>query len=197
MQDRSLALTGTPLLFEERVVVAAPADIVYRRWTDFSHFPEFMAQVREIRPVGADRYHWVADVLGAPQEWDAAVTDREINRRVAWRSLNGDHQTMTITLTPLDAEQTELLVRAEYAVPESQADHAVDRLRQQGQSQLREDLERFQRGCSLRRSVPAPRTTGMSPRRIILAVAITAGIGAVSAASVWFMARQLGRRRAA
>ncbi len=45
-------LTGNALAFEESVDVPAPVAEVYRRWTDFSRFPEFMRNVESVRPLG-------------------------------------------------------------------------------------------------------------------------------------------------
>jgi uncharacterized membrane protein len=156
-----------------------------------------MGQVKEIRPIGADRYHWVAERSGARHEWDAVVTDREINRRVAWHSINGEHHAMTVRLSALDGDQTEIALRVEYDAPVGQDGSSLDHLRQTGQREIQQDLERFQVSCATHWSVPAARPLADGNRRLLLAGAAVATVGILAGATVWFAARRRRSRRSA
>lgn len=70
--------------------IAAPVERAYACWRDFEHFPQWMSHVREVRPLGDGRWHWVVDgPAGVPVEWDSEVTLQRENRELAWRSVEG------------------------------------------------------------------------------------------------------------
>ncbi|HEV2404824.1 MAG TPA: SRPBCC family protein, partial [Ktedonobacterales bacterium] len=100
-QTSPLQTTGNRLVFEDSIQVEAPIGEVYRRWTDFQRFPTFMENVEEVRPLGNDRYHWIARIFGVKQEWDAEVIDQQPNSRVSWRSLSGPYNQGTVSFSQL------------------------------------------------------------------------------------------------
>src|SRR5690349_17219207 len=116
-QTDALEQTGKRLIFEDSVEVPAPIDQVYSRWTDFTSFPEFMSNVEDVQRLGEDRYHWVARIFGAKEEWDAEVTDQDANRRIAWRSVSGPYNAGMVLFNPTDSGQTEVRLRLEYTPP--------------------------------------------------------------------------------
>jgi uncharacterized membrane protein len=61
-----------PLQFEEQITVRTPIHQAYEVWRDVTRFPQFMSNVEEVRPIGGNRYHWVARIFGIKQEWDIA-----------------------------------------------------------------------------------------------------------------------------
>lgn len=189
--------TGNRLVFEESTEVQAPIAEVYRRWTDFPRFPDFMSNVQEVRPIGADRYHWVARIFGSKQEWDAEVTDRDPNRRVAWRSLTGAYNAGTVSFSELSPTSTEVRVRMEYAPPGGQIGQALDKLTQVTRREVKEDLNNFKlavtRGVALTGEPQTP--AGFGRIMASLAVPVATGIGA--AAGAWFLDPDLIKSRTA
>lgn len=80
------------ILVHKTIEVNAPIEEVYRFWEDFSNFPKFMSDVKEVRLKDGDGRisHWtVAGPAGAPVSWDAEVTRKEANQTIAWRALPG------------------------------------------------------------------------------------------------------------
>jgi uncharacterized membrane protein len=70
--------------------VQAPLERVYEFWSDIERFPRFMANVREVRDLGAGRSRWtVAGPAGVPVEWEAVVTKRVANQELAWQTVPG------------------------------------------------------------------------------------------------------------
>lgn len=70
--------------------VQAPVNQVYAYWRDFSHFPEFMPDVKEVRITGPTTSHWVVSgPMGKNVEWDAEIVEDRPNERIAWRSREG------------------------------------------------------------------------------------------------------------
>jgi uncharacterized membrane protein len=179
------------LVFEESTEVKAPIADVYRRWTDFTHFPAFMSNVREVRSLGSDRYHWSARIFGVKQEWDAEVTERDPERRVSWRSVNGAYNSGTVSLSPLPTGDTEVRVRLEYSPPGGRVGQQLDKLTQTTRREVREDLTNFKRvvagtnGLSIE-----PPTRGDLGGVIIAAAAPLAGAVAGVAAARFLAPRQ-------
>lgn len=179
-------LSGNALAFDENIEVAAPVAEVYRRWTDFARFPEFMDNVEAVRPLGGGRYHWVARILGAKQEWDAEVIDQQENQRISWRSLNGASNTGTVTLHPLPNNRTRVQLRMEYTPPGGMVGQKLDKLTQTTRRQVREDLNNFRRVISGEKK----ETTEMPGASTIMsALAIPLATGAIGGTIAYLVER--------
>jgi uncharacterized membrane protein len=144
-QTDALEQTGKRLIFEDSVEVPAPIDQVYSRWTDFTSFPEFMSNVEDVQRLGEDRYHWVARIFGAKEEWDAEVTDQDANRRIAWRSVSGPYNAGMVLFNPTDSGQTEVRLRLEYTPPGGRVGQALEKVTQITRKEVKEDLRNFKR----------------------------------------------------
>ena len=144
-QTSPIQTTGNRLVFEDSIQVQAPISEVYRRWTDFQRFPTFMSNVEEVRPLGGDRYHWVARIFGVKQEWDAEVIDQQPNSRVSWRSVSGPYNQGTVSFSQLGTGATEIRLRLEYAPPLGKAGQALDQITQTTKREAMEDLNNFRK----------------------------------------------------
>ncbi len=70
--------------------IDAPVERVFEFWSRFENLPQFMSHVREVRPLGGGRTHWVVSgPAGTPVEWEAVTTRFEANRMIAWRTVEG------------------------------------------------------------------------------------------------------------
>jgi uncharacterized membrane protein len=75
---------------QKTIHVDAPLERVYAFLSSYGNFPLFMSNVREVRDLGERRSRWiVSGPGGAPLEWTAAVTERQENRLLGWRSEAG------------------------------------------------------------------------------------------------------------
>ncbi len=189
--------TGNRLVFEESTEVQAPVSEIYRRWTDFTHFPEFMNNVQEVRPIGGDRYHWIARIFGIKQEWDAEVTDREPLRRVAWRSLTGPYNAGTVSFSELPNNKTELRVRMEYAPPGGQAGQKLDKLTQATRREVREDLNNFKRTVTGERALTGEPQIPEGFGRVMALLGIPIATGLAAGTAAWFFEPNLLKSRTA
>jgi uncharacterized membrane protein len=182
-------LAGNRLVFEESVEVKAPVEEVYRRWTDFTHFPAFMSNVREVRALGSDLYHWSARIFGVKQEWDAEVTEQEPDRRISWRSINGAYNSGTVSLSPLPSGSTEVRVRLEYTPPAGRVGQQLDKLTQTTRREVKEDLNNFKRlvtsGEGHAIETPVKRDVG----GVITATVAPLAGAATGAITAWLIAR--------
>lgn len=137
--------TGNNLVFQDSIEVNAPVGEVYRRWTDFQTFPRFMSHVEQVTPLGDNRYHWVARVLGVKQEWDAQVTEMMPNRQVSWRSISGTPNAGTVTFEPTASGGTIIRLRLEYAPPAGKVGETLLQLTNVTKREVHENLEHFKR----------------------------------------------------
>ena len=182
------------LSYEERGEISAPVSDIYRRLTDFSRYPEFMSHVKEVRPLGGGRYHWLARVLGQKQEWDSEVTDQQENERLSWRNVSGPTNIGTIWLQPLPNNRTAVQLRLEYAPPDGVAGQKLEQLQESHRKQVKQSLE------NLRRSVTGERqygfegaTPGLAP--VAGAFTIPAVAGVIGGMTAYALVRN--RRRSA
>lgn len=204
MQESTMerAAPEAALAVEERVKVPAPIAEVYRRWTDFARFPEFMEPIQEVRPVGGGRYHWMGRHLDTRHEWETEVTNQQENQRIAWRSVTGPPQSVAVTFQPLPNNQTEVRLRLEATPPEGMVRQQLDRLTQATHRSLKRSLHTFaslMRGerelgvAGLGRADIGPLATGLS---LPAGAAILGGIASyVFLRPHYRAARRFGRRQ--
>jgi uncharacterized membrane protein len=102
-----------------------------------------MDNVESVKQLDDRRLHWVADIGGKRQEWDAEITDQVPDTRVAWRSTGGVRNDGIVTFEPSGADQTKVTVAID-AEPSGALEKAgaatgvLDR-------QVEGDLERFKK----------------------------------------------------
>jgi uncharacterized membrane protein len=77
---------------EKSVTVDAPVSVVYNTWTQFEDFPLFMGGVQEVRQLGDNRLHWVAEIAGVKREWDATILEQVQDQKIAWAATGRRHQ---------------------------------------------------------------------------------------------------------
>lgn len=89
---RLVGLDGTVkgIDIEKTINVNASLDEVFAYWSHPENFPEFMTHVRDVRRMGDGLYRWkVGGPAGLLIEWNAAITELEFNKTLAWKSLPG------------------------------------------------------------------------------------------------------------
>jgi len=76
---------------ERTILVNAPVDKVYRLWSNFENFPQWMDNIDQVRYTGADRNHWkVKSRTGVPVEFDARIKKNIPNEVISWESVSGN-----------------------------------------------------------------------------------------------------------
>ncbi|HEY8489907.1 MAG TPA: SRPBCC family protein [Dehalococcoidia bacterium] len=130
---------------EKSIEVQAPVEAVYRVWSNFESFPEFMENVQEVRMTGGGSSHWkVKGPVGTNVEWDAMTTESVPNQRISWQSTGGEVETYgSVTFSQVAPDVTRLNVIMEYKPPAGAAGEAVARIFSDPERQVEEDLQRF------------------------------------------------------
>jgi uncharacterized membrane protein len=99
---------------EESIDVNVPVTTAYNQWTQFEEFPRFMDAVESVRQIDDTHVHWVAEIGGKREEWDAEITHQEPDRKVAWRALDGHFNSGIVTFEPLGDNQARINVVMEH-----------------------------------------------------------------------------------
>lgn len=118
---------------------------VYELWANFEHFPRFMKYIKSVNKVG-DVSEWkVEGPLGRSFTWEAEITSKEPNKRIAWNSKDREGDITTsgqVTFKPISDQETEVTVVMQ-VTPSNKADEALAWLLNQPYKQLEEDLRNF------------------------------------------------------
>jgi uncharacterized membrane protein len=127
--------------------VHAPVEQVYAYWRDFSHFPSFMPDVKEVHVTGPTTSHWVVSgPLGKTVEWDAEITEDIPNQRIAWTSV-GDAEVANAGAVRFDdrGETTDIEVSLEYSPPAGKAGELIAELFKDPDKQVERAVENFRK----------------------------------------------------
>lgn len=125
----------------QSIDVHVPVRTAYDQWTQFASFPQFMEGVKEVRQRDDTHLHWVADVAGKTEEWDAEITEQTPDQRVAWKSTTGAANAGVVTFHRLDASQTKVTLQMDWQ-PQGVTEAAGAALGFDDR-QIKGDLERF------------------------------------------------------
>ena len=93
---------------EKSIDVNVPVREAYNQWTQFETFPQFMDAVESVRQDGDTRLHWVAQIAGRRQEWDAEITEQTPDQRIAWTSTTGDRNAGAVDFHRVDDNLTRI-----------------------------------------------------------------------------------------
>jgi uncharacterized membrane protein len=128
---------------ERSIEVEVPASTAYDTWTQFELFPQFMEGVESVTQKDDRHLHWVANIFGSTEDWDAEITEQIPDKRIAWRSEQGASNAGVVTFHRLSDERSRVMLQMQYA-PERLSEKVGDAL---GLLKLRveSDLQRFKR----------------------------------------------------
>ena len=99
---------------EKSIEVDVPVQTAYNQWTQFEEFPQFMENVESVNQIDDTHLHWVAEIGGTREEWDAEIVEQEPDRRIAWRSLGGVQQSGVVMFEQLRPDCTKVTVELEW-----------------------------------------------------------------------------------
>jgi len=128
---------------EKFVDVNVPVRVAYDQWTQFKDFPKFMEGVRKVEQLDDKRMHWVVEIVGKTEQYDAEITEQVPDQRIAWRSTNGPSNSGVVSFHPLDANRTRVLLQMEYE-PRGAVENAGDMLGVVSM-RVKGDLDRFKK----------------------------------------------------
>jgi uncharacterized membrane protein len=125
----------------QSIDVNVPVRTAYDQWTQFETFPKFMEGVEEIRQLDDKRLHWIAEIGGQRQEWDAEITQQEPDMRIAWTSTTGARNGGVVTFHRIEDALTRVTLQMDWE-PEGVVQSVGDKLGFDDR-RVKGDLERF------------------------------------------------------
>ena len=126
---------------EKSIEVYVPLYVAYNQWTSFDEYPRFMEGVKEVKWLGAKRYHWKAKIAGQDTEWDAEITEQLADKRLALTYGGGAIKGWVATFHELPNARSKIVLQVEYA-PQGAGEHAGEALGVLT-TRVKGDLERF------------------------------------------------------
>ena len=126
--------------------VEAPVEDVFRYWSNFDNFPNFMSNIEEVRMTAQDTSHWrVKGPLGTSVEFDAKTTEMDPNRGIGWNTVEGGVMTSGEVLFEETAPgRTRVNVTMNYSDPPGGAiGETVANILSNPERNLEEDLQNF------------------------------------------------------
>jgi uncharacterized membrane protein len=119
-----------PVDVERTVQIDAAPEQVFDQFSQLESFPQFMANVVQVRDLGKGRSHWTVKGPGGTEfTWTSTLTEYDRPHRLAWRSEPGAEidQHGTVQFEPMRGG-TRVTVRLAYKPPAGAVGHAVARL---------------------------------------------------------------------
>jgi len=126
---------------QKSIDVSVPVRAAYNQWTQFEEFPRFMQGVKEVRQLDDTHLHWVANIRGKDEEWDATITEQLPDERIAWTSTSGADNAGVVTFHYLDDRRCRVMLQLDYD-PEGIVETVGDKLGFVSR-RVEGDLERF------------------------------------------------------
>ena len=128
---------------EQSIEVSVPLSTAYNQWTQFEEFPQFMEGVESVSQIDDTHLHWVAEIAGKRQEWDAEITEQKPDERVAWTATDGKTNAGVVTFHRIDDNTTRIMVQMDWK-PEG-AVEAAGAAMGADDRKVKGDLERFKK----------------------------------------------------
>jgi len=94
--------------------VAVPVNVAYDEWTKFDRFPQFMHRVLNVRRRGDDKVTWEEKIWFSKRQWEARITDRRKNDRIAWKTISGVQHYGVVSFHEIDDRLTRVMVTMEF-----------------------------------------------------------------------------------
>jgi uncharacterized membrane protein len=125
----------------ESIDVKVPVSTAYNQWTQFEEFPSFMGGVQQVQQLDDTHLHWVAEIAGKREEWDAEITEQKPDDRVAWTARGGKGNAGVVTFHRLGDDETRVTVQLDWQ-PEGVVENVGTALGFDDR-QVSKDLDRF------------------------------------------------------
>ena len=151
-QARMNSLEKRGAHFAESILIDKSPDELYSYWRNFENLPSIMTHLKSVRIIDSKKSHWVAtapSLAGGQVEWDAEITEDELNKRIAWQSLPGssvEHQGSVQFIQAPGNRGTGVRVTMDYRTPGGELGRWLAKLfDEEPEQQVWEDLRNFKR----------------------------------------------------
>jgi uncharacterized membrane protein len=133
------------------IEVDSPVHRVYRQWTRYENFPQFMQGVKQVILLDDQRLHWETEFTGKNKEWYATITDLTPDQRIVCESEDGDYIAGIVTFEPIGTSRTKVNLKLFYDSKGSR--RADENFLTSAGTRVEEDLRRFKRFIEERQNI--------------------------------------------
>jgi uncharacterized membrane protein len=99
---------------EKSIDVNQPLRKVYNQWTQFEDFPAFMEGVDEVEQLDEKRLRWHTSIAGVDRTFETEIIEQEPDRRISWRTEDGEDHTGAVTFEDRSGDATRVSVVMSY-----------------------------------------------------------------------------------
>lgn len=129
----------------ESVIVKGSADDIFNMWSDLEILPSIIDDIKDIQKIDEITSRWIVKgPLGKDYEWTAQITRFDEDRRIGWRTLDGDIKTSgQVTFKDLPQNETEMTVTMQYVPPGGKFGDAASKIISNPREKITEGLREF------------------------------------------------------
>lgn len=129
----------------ENVIIKGNPEEIFELWNDLEIFPSIIKEIKEVQKISDIHSHWVVKgPLGKDIEWTAEITRFDEDRRIGWKTLEGDIKTSgQVTFMDLPNHQTEVTVTMMLVPPAGKVGEVFARVVENPRKLLVEGLKDF------------------------------------------------------
>ena len=134
-----------PVQITESVIIKGAVEEVFGLWTDLEMLPSIIKDLKEVTQLSELTSRWVVKgPLGKDYQWTAEITRFDEDRRIAWRTIEGDIKTSgQVTFKDLPDDETEMTVMMQYVPPAGKVGAALSQVLQNPRNKISEGLRDF------------------------------------------------------
>ena len=129
----------------ESVIIKGSSEQVFGMWSDLEILPSIIEDIKDVKQLDELRSHWVVKgPLNKSIEWIAEITRFDEDRRIAWKTLEGDIKTSgQVTFKDLPNNQTEMTVMIQYVPPAGKLGDVASKILVNPREKITESLRDF------------------------------------------------------
>jgi len=129
----------------ESVIIKGSAEQVFDMWSDLEILPSIIEDIKEVQQIDELTSHWVVKgPFGKSFEWIAEITRFDEDRRIGWRTIEGDIKTSgQVTFKDLPNNETEMTVMMQYVPPAGKIGDAASKVLENPRKKINEGLHDF------------------------------------------------------
>src|SRR5512146_231880 len=134
-----------PVQITKSVIIKGPVDEIFSLWSDLEMLPSIIKDLKEVSQVDELTSHWIVKgPFGKDYHWLAEITRFDEDRRIGWRTLEGDIKTSgQVTFKDLPVNETEVTVKMQYVPPAGKLGAVASKLLENPKDKVAEGLRDF------------------------------------------------------
>jgi uncharacterized membrane protein len=129
----------------ESVIIKGAAQDIFDIWSDLEFLPSVIDDLKQVEKLDELTSRWVVKgPLGKSFQWIAEITRFDEDRRIGWRTIEGDIKTSgQVTFLDLPDHQTEMTVTMQYVPPAGKLGDIASKILQNPREKITEGLRDF------------------------------------------------------